>query len=136
VAMKMAVFWVVALCFKRSVLPPSSGRRVTHRPDDGGSTDLWNVGKPVPVYTALQPRRQPSSTTVFYEFSSSSVPGCISLICWQVRSNLIFRRFSKQCYITILSWILIARQNHTDVSCQKYANTILQLYRSCMSWLQ
>jgi hypothetical protein len=32
-----------------------------HRPDDGGSTDLWNVGKLIPVYTALQPRRQPSS---------------------------------------------------------------------------
>jgi hypothetical protein len=30
------------------------------RPDDAGSTYLWNVGKLVPVYTALQPRRQPS----------------------------------------------------------------------------
>jgi hypothetical protein len=30
-------------------------------PDDGGSKDLWNFGKPVPDYTALQPRRQPSS---------------------------------------------------------------------------
>jgi hypothetical protein len=33
----------------------------THRPDDGGSKDLWNVGKFLPDYTALQPRRQPSS---------------------------------------------------------------------------
>jgi hypothetical protein len=32
-----------------------------HRPDDGGSKDLWNVGKLLPDYTALQPRRQPSS---------------------------------------------------------------------------
>jgi hypothetical protein len=40
VTMKMAVFWVVG-------------------PDDGGSTDLWNVGKLTAVYTALQPRRQP-----------------------------------------------------------------------------
>jgi hypothetical protein len=31
------------------------------RPDDAGSTDLRNVGKLLPVYTALQPRRQPSS---------------------------------------------------------------------------
>jgi hypothetical protein len=31
------------------------------RPDDGGSTDLRNVGKLTPVYTALQPRRQPSN---------------------------------------------------------------------------
>jgi hypothetical protein len=30
-------------------------------PDDGGSKDLWNVGKLLPDYTALQPRRQPSS---------------------------------------------------------------------------
>jgi hypothetical protein len=32
-----------------------------HRPDDGRSTDLWNVGKLIPVYTALQPTKQPSS---------------------------------------------------------------------------
>jgi hypothetical protein len=31
------------------------------RPDDGGSKDLWNVGKLLPDYTALQPRRQQSS---------------------------------------------------------------------------
>jgi hypothetical protein len=30
-------------------------------PDDGGSDNLWNVGKLIPVNTALQPRRQPSS---------------------------------------------------------------------------
>jgi hypothetical protein len=30
-------------------------------PDDGGSKDLWNSGKLLPDYTALQPRRQPSS---------------------------------------------------------------------------
>jgi hypothetical protein len=34
--------------------------RAPHRPDDGGSKDLWNVGKLLPDYTALQPRRQPS----------------------------------------------------------------------------
>jgi hypothetical protein len=32
--------------------------RLTHRPDDGGSKDLWNVGKLLPDYTVLQPRRQ------------------------------------------------------------------------------
>jgi hypothetical protein len=31
------------------------------RPDDGGSKDLWNVGKLLPDYTVLQPRRQQSS---------------------------------------------------------------------------
>jgi hypothetical protein len=44
---KMAVFWVVAL--------------MNDRPDNGGSKDLWNVGKLLPDYTALQPRRQQSS---------------------------------------------------------------------------
>jgi hypothetical protein len=32
-----------------------------YRPDDGGSKDFRNVGKLLPDYTALQPRRQPSS---------------------------------------------------------------------------
>jgi hypothetical protein len=32
-----------------------------HRPDDGGSKYLWNVGKLLPDYTVLQPRRQQSS---------------------------------------------------------------------------
>jgi hypothetical protein len=31
---------------------------MAHRPDDGGSKDLWNVGKLLPDYTVLQPRRQ------------------------------------------------------------------------------
>jgi hypothetical protein len=36
-----------------------SGRSLptmTHRPDDGGSKDLWNDGKLLPDYTALQPK--------------------------------------------------------------------------------
>jgi hypothetical protein len=45
VSMKIAVFWVVAPC---SAI-------------DGGSKDLWNVGKLLPDYTVLQPRRQQSS---------------------------------------------------------------------------
>jgi hypothetical protein len=41
------------------------------RPDDGGSKDLWNVGKLLPDYTVLQPRRQQSSTAIliFVTFS-------------------------------------------------------------------
>jgi hypothetical protein len=42
--LKMAVFWAI-----------------THRPDDGGSKDLWNDGRLLPDCTALQHRRQPSS---------------------------------------------------------------------------
>jgi hypothetical protein len=50
VSTKMAVCWVVAPC--------SLG---DDRPDDGGSTDLRNVGKLIPVCTVIKPRRQPSS---------------------------------------------------------------------------
>jgi hypothetical protein len=32
--------------------------QLTHRPDDGGSKDLWNDGKLLPDYMVLQPRRQ------------------------------------------------------------------------------
>jgi hypothetical protein len=86
-SMKMAVFWVVAPCtgrslptFQRSLLPLSTGQwvssaltdsflyrkaipraRLTHRPDDGGSKVLWNVGRLLPDYMAQRPRRQPSS---------------------------------------------------------------------------
>jgi hypothetical protein len=45
----MVVLWVAAPC---------SG---DHRPDNGGSKHLWNVGKLLPDYTAQQTRRQPSS---------------------------------------------------------------------------
>jgi hypothetical protein len=43
----------------------SSG--LCHRPDDGGSIDLWNTGELTPVYTALQLRRQPSSYPLPWE---------------------------------------------------------------------
>jgi hypothetical protein len=49
--MKM-VFWVVSPCNLAVVY---------QRHDGGGSKDLLNVGKHLTYYTALQPRRQPSS---------------------------------------------------------------------------
>jgi hypothetical protein len=42
------------------------------RSNDGGSTDLWNTGKLIPVYTALQPRRQPFSVFFSFYFVSSN----------------------------------------------------------------
>jgi hypothetical protein len=36
--------------------------KLTHRPDDGGSRHLLNVGRLPPDYTAQQPRRQPIFT--------------------------------------------------------------------------
>jgi hypothetical protein len=49
----MAVFWVVAPCS----LPEVCQRFRGPSPSSG----LWNAGKLLSVYTALQPRRQPSS---------------------------------------------------------------------------
>jgi hypothetical protein len=60
--MKMAVFWVVAPCSLVEVHQRfRSLRCLHHQGDDGGSKDLWNVGKLLPDYMALQHRRQPSS---------------------------------------------------------------------------
>jgi hypothetical protein len=59
-SLKMAVFQVVAPCSLVEVYA-SIIRAMSHRPDDGGGKDLWNVGKLLPDYTALQPRRQQSS---------------------------------------------------------------------------
>jgi hypothetical protein len=60
---KMAVFWVAAPCSLVEVYQRFKGACCLHhhRPDDGGSKDLWNVSKLLPDYTALQPKRQPSS---------------------------------------------------------------------------
>jgi hypothetical protein len=49
------------------LFPLISRARLTHRPDDGGSTDLWNVSKLTPVCMALQPRKRPSSYSPLWE---------------------------------------------------------------------
>jgi hypothetical protein len=40
-----------------------------HQGDDGGKTDLRNVGRLTPVYTALQPRRRPYSNKSFLKLA-------------------------------------------------------------------
>jgi hypothetical protein len=64
--MKTAVFWVVESCNLVEVYWRFRGtccvRYQGDCPDDGGSKYLWNIGKLLPDYTMLQPRRQPSST--------------------------------------------------------------------------
>jgi hypothetical protein len=45
---KMAVFWVVAPCSLVEVYQRFRGPE-GDRPDDGGSKDLWNVGKLLPA---------------------------------------------------------------------------------------
>jgi hypothetical protein len=62
---KIAVFWVVAPCSLVEVYQRFRGpcclQHQGDRPDDGGSKDLWNVGKLLPDYTVLQPRIKQSS---------------------------------------------------------------------------
>jgi hypothetical protein len=69
--MKMAVFWFVAPCSLVEVYQRFRGPWVTYRPDDGGSKDLWNVGKLLPDHMALQPRRQPSPLILKFTYSDT-----------------------------------------------------------------
>jgi hypothetical protein len=61
---------------------------------DEGSKVLWKVGKFLPDYTALQPRRQPSSIyikciiTVCYD--SRSTPHVFTAWCWNVMTTFIY----------------------------------------------
>jgi hypothetical protein len=64
VSTKMAVAWDVAPCSLVQVHQCFRGpcclhHQGPHSPNDGGSKDLWNVGKLLPDNTVLQPRRQP-----------------------------------------------------------------------------
>jgi hypothetical protein len=76
VVTKMAVFWVVPPCNLVQVYRRFRGLYRLHHQGDvfiitdrlhGGSTDLWNFGKLVPIYAALQPIRQPSSYRLAWE---------------------------------------------------------------------
>jgi hypothetical protein len=76
----MAVFWVLG-----------DGRL-----DDGGSTDLENVRNLIPVCTAPQPRRQPSSYQPLWE------PQIVLIVWWDFPFNaiiVIFLRVSLGCVI-------------------------------------
>jgi hypothetical protein len=107
-SMKMAVFWVLAPRSLVEVYQRFRGSCCLHHqgdddPDDGGSKYLWNVGKLLPDYMALQPRRRPCSEhccggahnflisyfiSFFLFLFFSSVPSSIlHMLC--SRSNLI-----------------------------------------------
>jgi hypothetical protein len=75
VQLKIAVFWVVA---------PMS------RPDDGGSKDLWNVGKLLPDYTVLQPRRQQSAYSPPWEPQILISTVYHSLMSYFIGNNMLF----------------------------------------------
>jgi hypothetical protein len=67
---KMAVYWFVAL-----------NRLVDC------TTDLWNVGKLIPVHTALQPRRQPSPCSQPWEARIVLVFMLVRLTIWKKKIN-------------------------------------------------
>jgi hypothetical protein len=61
-SMKMAVFWVVALCSLVEVYQCFRGVCCLHyQGDNGGGKHLLNFGKFLPDYMAQHPRRQPST---------------------------------------------------------------------------
>jgi hypothetical protein len=102
----MPVFWVVAPCrlvrftnisetltasIKRALiaLPCCFHHQGDECPDVGGSKGLWNVGKLIPVYTALQPRRQSSS------YSQPCEPRIIKCVFFSLTFVRNFFRFDK-----------------------------------------
>jgi hypothetical protein len=81
--------------FQRRLLPQSSQKRVNHRPDDGGSKILWNIGKLTPDYTAQQPRRQPSS------YSSPWEPEISQGMGWFCQAYGSDKWRSENCYYIV-----------------------------------
>jgi hypothetical protein len=59
------VFWDVAACSLVEIYRRFRGAYFLHRPDDGGSKHLWNVGLFLPDCLAQHPRRQSSSAVSF-----------------------------------------------------------------------
>jgi hypothetical protein len=65
---------------------------VCHQGDAGGSTDLCNIGKLIPAYMALQPRRQPSSCHILVKIDwdqETTVEGKSVAAEWQKRSCIM-----------------------------------------------
>jgi hypothetical protein len=91
-------FWVVAPCSLIELYRRFRG------PDDGGSKDLWNVGKLLPDYRALQPRRQPSSYSPPWE---PQILLIVMLLFWVLVScRLIgrYQRFGETYYLHFQGW--------------------------------
>jgi hypothetical protein len=108
----------------RTTLVTKYGAPFLHRPDDGGSKNLWNVGKLLPDYTALQPRRQPPLYSSSWEPQILNRPiltTCflsVNLVC---RSffGFRFRVWTLKVIIRRYSWISAWREcywrpNHPD----------------------
>jgi hypothetical protein len=100
-----------------------------HRPDDGGSTDLWNVGKLIPVYTALQPKRQPSSRWIYFHILEGQ--RICSLTSWLINTYIPFNEIKYQGWIR--SVISMKRSlfslSHTFTCSSPYTMTLVDVGR-------
>jgi hypothetical protein len=66
-------------------------RAMTHRPDDGGSKHLWNVGKLLPDYTAQHPIILAAVRTLNLTFSSTGHYRHCSVFQWQILTDTDFK---------------------------------------------
>jgi hypothetical protein len=88
--------WIVPV-FKLPVYLPFYNM-TEDRPDDGGRKDLWNVGKLLPDYTVLQPRRQPSSYSPPWE---PQILLWLILDCKKLTQNVIIAEQTNTAYTQI-----------------------------------
>jgi hypothetical protein len=95
-----AVFWVVAPCNQVEVYQRFRGPCCLHRTDDGCSKDFWNVGKLLPDYTALQPRRLPSTGFCFHK----SPPLTLSWAIWIQPTTSVLSTRPQMTACTLLSF--------------------------------
>jgi hypothetical protein len=125
VTMKTAVFWVVMSCRLVWVSQHFRGLYGLHHQsnDDGGSPDLWNVGKLIPVYMVLQPGREPSPIMRLFFHKVSNI------------FNTVLPTLSKTLYINVVKFPASTLGHITEtffqftVTC-KMASTQCSLYRS------
>jgi hypothetical protein len=94
-----------------------------HRPDDGRSKDLWNVGKLLPDYTALQPRRQPSSSKY-----------CIRK--GQTKQNVIF--YGNLSFVFLVHafsvFVTLSTTGHEEVKCGPLRACLSALSTPIAAW--
>jgi hypothetical protein len=138
---KMTAFWGVALCNLVEVYRRFRGACCLHRPVDGGSKYLWNVGNLLPDYTAQQPRKQLSSYSPPWEPEISPPSHLHDLHPYLVPKAASFHEtYQPKCYMLLcctcafeLSLLLCV---FFSISC--HLHTTGFLYQSvCLScWVQ
>jgi hypothetical protein len=97
VSTKMAVFWVVAPCSLVEVYKRFRGPCCLHHQGDRGK-GLWNVDKLLPDYTALQPRRQPSSHVRMFHIQNH-LTEFDKILCWRSSLEVVGRTKFHICQI-------------------------------------